>query len=335
MKAIIPIAGRADYHRPHIYTQAKPLVPIAGKPVIGHILDILHQKAGVTEFIFVTGAGGRRIDSYIEHAYKPRQFKTHFVLQEQRKGSAHAVLLAQEFINSNEKVLIAFGDSIIDLDFQSFINSPYNAVATKKVSKPCLFGIVETDKNNQVKVFTEKPRIPKSNLAMTGLFCVREPKILFEAIQDMLFKHNEHAEYFLTDALMRMIDLEEQFMAFEVDRWYDCGKKDGLLEANAIHLAYPGFQTSSVKDFPNNNVFIQPVKIGRGCKIQNAIIGPTVAIANNVTVSNCIISDSIIGSDSRIEHAILNESVVGNDAVLQGFRQSLNLGDNTEINLTS
>ncbi|TAF32391.1 MAG: glucose-1-phosphate thymidylyltransferase [Cytophagales bacterium] len=335
MKAIIPIAGRADHYRPHIYAQPKPLVPIAGKPVIGHIIDILHQKAGVDEFIFVTSNSGRRIEQYIDKDYKNRTFKTHFVVQEQRKGSAHAVWLAQELVQNEDKIIIAFGDCIVDLDFQSFINTQHHAVATKKVSKPSLFGIVETDKNNQVKLFIEKPKIPKSNLAITGLFCVKNPRVLLEVIQDMLFTHCEGTEYYLTDALMRMMALDQHFMAYEVERWYDCGKKEGLLEANAIHLAYPGFKTSPVEDFPNNNLFIQPVKIGKNCIIQNAIIGPNVAIANNVRISNCIISESIIGSDSRIEHAILNESVVGNDAVLQGFRQSLNLGDNTEINLTS
>lgn len=335
MKAIIPVAGAGTRLRPHTHTQPKPLVPIAGKPILGHIIDNLYEN-GVRDFLFIIGYLGNKIEEYIVNTYKDT-INAEFVLQEPRIGSAHALWIAREFIKDEKELLIFLGDTIVEMNYINFFAIKNTVVAVRKVDNPRIFGIIEPDKNGVIKKFIEKPRIPKSNLALVGAYKITNVPLLLEAIKIIMSNSasaNSSWEYHLTDALMEMVRQNEKITFIEVDNWFDCGKKDTLLEANASLLKRHGFETSVSTDYPNC-IIIQPVRFGKQCKLENSIIGPNVAIGDYTHISNSIIQNSIIGSFSELSYATLNKSIIGSDSSLKGLVQSLNIGDSTEINFTS
>lgn len=335
MKAVIPVAGVGTMLRPHTHTQPKALVPVAGKPLLSHIIDFLID-GGIREFIIVIGYMGNKIRGHVSEHYAHLDIKIDFVLQEPREGSAHAVLLAKNLIHDDESFLIMFGDTIVNCNLQDYLNEPHTVVGVKKVDSPGLFGIAEVKQGtHEVKKLIEKPKIPKSNLGLVGVYKIGVAQKLFTATEKMMAEnHRTNDEYHLTDALMRMLKDGERITVSEVDGWYDCGKKETLLEANSILLNRPDFQTSDYTD-DEETIIIQPVKIGKNCVIKHSIIGPDVVVGDHTTIENSIIKNSIIGSYSELSNVILDQSIMGNDTFLRGVSQSLNIGDNTEINLGS
>ncbi len=331
MKAIIPVAGAGTQLRPLTYTQPKPLIPVAGKPIISFIIDNL-QKMGVNEYIFVIGYLGEKIRDYIEKKYP--DLKTTFVTQDHRIGTGHAILTAKDHINPDEELFIYFGDTLVDMDFDKMINSPNSSFAIKKVDTPGGFGIVEFDNDGNVSRVIEKPKIPRSNKAMVGLYLIKEAGKLLDALT-YLVENDERTkgEFSLTDGLMRMIEQSIPFSAIEVENWYDCGKKDTLLETNAILLDKEGYASDDLPEY-DNSIVIHPVSIGSNCKISNSIVGPHVTIGSHVNINSSIVQMSIIGNYASLNEVALKNSVIGNDTSITGFRQSLNIGDNTEIDLS-
>ena len=331
MKAIIPVAGAGTQLRPLTYTQPKPLIPVAGKPIISYIIDSL-KKAGVEEYIFVIGYLGEKIKGYIEEQY-PRLKKV-FVSQEQRLGTGHAIYAAKKEIRGTDDLFIFFGDTLVDMDFNTMIESPSSCFAVKKVETPGKFGIVQFDRDGRVVRVVEKPRIPKSNMALVGLYRIRETDALLKALRTIIENDiKTEGEYSLTDALMKMIEKGIPFSAIEVDNWYDCGKKETLLATNALLLDKEGYASYDLPEY-DNSIIIHPVSIGQNCKIINSIVGPHVTVGSQVSIECSIVQDSIIGSYSSLNEVSLRNSVIGNDTSIKGFRQSLNIGDNTEIDLS-
>ena len=331
MKAIIPVAGAGTQLRPLTYTQPKPLIPVAGKPIISYILDNL-KKAGVEEYIFVIGYLGEKIKDYIEHKYP--DLKKVFVTQEQRYGTGHAIYSAKKIIEGAGDLFIYYGDTLVDMDFDQMIKCPTSCFAIKKVETPGEFGVVEFDKNGKVRRVVEKPKMPKSNMAMVGLYRIKETGILLEALSNNIVNGvKTEGEFSLTDALMGMIKRGIHFAAIEVDNWYDCGKKETLLETNAILLDKEGYASYDLPGY-DNSIVIHPVSIGKNCKISNSIVGPHATIGSQVTIESSIVQNSIIGNYASLNEVALKNSVIGNDTSIKGFRQSLNIGDNTEIDLS-
>lgn len=331
MKAIIPVAGAGIRLRPLTYTQPKPLIPVAGKPILAFIIDDL-RAAGVDEFIFIIGYLGEKILHYIQEKYP--DLKAEFVTQSERLGSAHAVWQAREHLEGTDEVIICFGDAIIDADIQAFVSAPQSTIAIRKVQDPRQFGTVEFDDEGRVCRLIEKPKIPKSNLVMVGLYKIKQVPLLLEAIEFNIENNiRSIGEFPLTDALQRMLQRGISFETMTVDNWFDCGRREILLETNANFLERPGFATDDPPPY-DNSIIIHPVHIGENCEIYNSIIGPHVTIGNNVVINNAIIKDSIIGNFAHLREIILQRSVVGNDASITGMRQSLNIGDNTEIDLS-
>lgn len=330
MKVIIPVAGAGTRLRPHTYTQPKPLMPVAGKPIICFIVDKL-AEAGLTDFVFVIGYLGDKVRDFIEQRYP--NLNTEFVYQEHREGSGHAVWTAREAFAGEDQIFIAFGDTIFDADLRQMIDSPISCVGIKKVSDPREFGVAELDDQGRVTRMVEKPRIPKSNMAMVGLYKVREVSALLAAVEQLMHAEQRTVgEYQLTDALQIMVEQGIPFEAIPVNNWYDCGRRKVLLETNAMLLSQRGYATDtfSLPEF-ENTIIIHPVAIGADCQIANSIIGPHVTIGNNVTINASIIKDSIIGNHASIDDVVLRHSVVGIDATIKGLNLSLNIGDNTEI----
>lgn len=327
-KAIIPVAGIGTRLRPHTHTQPKALIPIAGKPILAHIVEDLIE-AGIHDFVFIIGYLGDKIEDYILKNYPG--IRAQFVIQTTGKGVGHAIWLAKELVEPNREVLIIFGDTIVDANLKGIIQSDGNWIGLKKVEDPRLFGVAELNKEGKIVRMVEKPEIPKSNYALVGVFKIQHSATLLEALDSNLAKKvKTHGEFTLTDALMEMIKQGLEFNHFIVDNWFDCGKKEVLLETNNLLLKKLNYDSS--KYVFENTIIIPPVYIGEGCKISNSIIGPNVSIGEHAILNYATIKESIIGPYAQIEFAILHRSLIGNDALLKGMSQSLNIGDSTEIN---
>jgi len=333
MKVIIPVAGIGSRLRPHTHTQPKALVPVAGKPILAHIVDELIQ-IGLKDFIIVIGYLGDKIEQFFREKYP--DINVHFIIQQYKEGTGQAIWMAREHVDANDEVLIVLGDTIFDVDLSSVLCTPYSSLGIKRVEDPRSFGVVDLDKDGFITKVIEKPNIPKSNLALVGLYKIKESALLFEMLEHNINnKILTHNEFHLTDGIMGMLEKGIKMTTFPVENWYDCGNKDSLLETNAILLKrYTDKDKEQCTfEFPNT-IIIPPVKIAANCKISNTIIGPNVSIGEHAIINRSIIEDSIIGSYSHIENAVLHHSVVGSDAVLKGLKQSLNIGDSTEIDFT-
>jgi glucose-1-phosphate thymidylyltransferase len=240
--------------------------------------------------------------------------------------------MAREHIEGQDEILIALGDTIFDMDMKDFMKIPYSSLGVKKVEDPRRFGVVEVGTDGFITRLVEKPSVPVSNLALVGIYKIKEVDNLFKAI-----KHNidndvrTKGEFQLTDALMYMIDNGVKMTVHNVENWFDCGKKEALLETNAILLSRPGYVTSGTDKF-KGSIIIPPVNIDPSCEIAHSIIGPNVSIGAKARITSSVVKESIIGPEAEIENAVLQNSLIGNESILKGLIQSLNLGDSTEIN---
>lgn len=331
MKAIIPVAGAGTKLRPLTYTQPKALIPIAGKTILGVIVDQLID-AGVTEFVFVIGYLGEKIQRYINRTYP--NLKCTFVTQNDRRGTGHAIYITREAIGEDE-VMIVLGDTVCDYDLKTVLQRATSQIGVRKVDDPRRFGVAELNEKDNVVRMVEKPLIPKSNMAMVGIYYIKETASLFNALGRHLSQPaDENGEYHLTSALQLMLEEGIALHAFRVNNWFDCGKKESLLSTNAILLKQTEDEhgAAPLGEY-ENTVIIHPVNIADGCKISNSIIGPNVTIGENTKIESAIIKDSIIGSYAELQQVVLNSSIIGSDAFVRGLSQSLNIGDNTEIDL--
>ncbi len=330
MKAIIPVAGAGTKLRPLTYTQPKPLVPLAGKPMIGYIVDAL-KEAGIKKFVFIVGYLGEKIKHYLDTQYPTTQKE--FVYQEPREGTGHAIWQTSRMLLDHEPIIIHFGDTILELDLERFVHAEESSIGIHRTETPGDFGVVTIDDENHVELMVEKPIIPKSNMAMVGLYKINDVK-LFKKSLDFIVKEDvrTHGELQLTDALMHMIEQGTNFKAVEVDHWWDCGHKDKLLLANAVLLE----KYSKEKNFNpqhSNSIIIPPVSLGKNCKITDSIIGPNVSIGDESRIHRSVLWNSIVGNFSELNEAVMKDSILGNDVVVRGISQSLNIGDNADIDL--
>lgn len=331
MKAIIPVAGAGTKLRPLTYTQPKALIPIAGRTILGVIIDQL-LDAGVTEFVFVTGYLGEKIQRYIDKTYP--NVKHTFVTQNDRRGTGHAIWLTKDAVQ-NDEVMIVLGDTVCDYNVKDILASNVSQIGVRKVDDPRSFGVAELNDKDMVVRMVEKPLIPKSNMAMVGIYYIKETAAMFAALEKNLSnKADENNEYHLTNALQLMIQDGIKLHAFRVNNWFDCGKKETLLSTNATLLKQ---MEDANTDKPtmsfDSTVIIPPVNIAEGCTISHCIIGPNVTIGEHTKIESSIVKDSIIGSFAELQQVVLNSSIIGSDAYVRGLSQSLNIGDNTEIDL--
>jgi len=329
MKAIIPVAGAGTKLRPHSYTQPKALIPLAGKTVISIIIDQL-REAGINEIIFIIGYLGEKIQDHVKSKYP--DLKAHYVHQVDRQGVGHAIRLTKSIVNGDE-VFVVLGDSICEYDVKEVVNSPYSMLGVRKVDDPRDFGVAEIDEEGFINHVVEKPQIPKSNMALVGVYKIKESEQMFQCLENNIRQGlRSHGEYSLTDALDCMIKMGAKFKSFKVANWFDCGRKETMLESNAT-LLRKFAPSTEVKYGFENTVIVQPVSIGAGCAIKNSIIGPNVAIGENTAIDYSIVKNSIIGSFSNLFDIVLDASIIGSDTNLRGETRSLNIGDNTSIDL--
>jgi glucose-1-phosphate thymidylyltransferase len=330
LKAIIPVAGAGTRLRPFTYTQPKALIPIAGKPIISYIIDDL-KSHGVSEFLFIVGYFGEKIVDYVKENYA--DLRTEFVFQAKREGIGQAVFLVKEFVHPEDDLIIVLGDSLIDIS-KEFYLSKMSSIAIKKVKDPSNFGVVELGDNGQIIRFVEKPKMPKSNLALTGLYKIVDTEILFSILEKYAKDGmRTEGEFQLTDVLNEMLKQGVEFDLVTADHWLDVGNGEVLLNSNSLLLKkYGGFIAPTARI--ENSVIVEPVYIADNCEIINAIVGPDVSLGVNTRIENSIITNGIIGSFSKLDTMKLSEFVIGSDSSLKGASQTITVGDNTEIDFS-
>jgi glucose-1-phosphate thymidylyltransferase len=230
MKAIIPVAGAGTKLRPHTYTQPKALIPIAGKTVLSIIVEQL-QDAGVNEFIFITGYLGEKIQDYVKETFPT--ISSTFVNQSERQGLGHAILLTKDVVQ-NDEVIIVLGDTICEYNIKDVLSNERSMLAVKKVDDPRNFGVAEVDEEGKITKVVEKPQIPKSNMALVGIYKISNSAMMYDCLE-VNFREGvkNRDEYSLTDALQCMIEKGEPFQSFKVLNWFDCGQR--------VHLAVSMF----------------------------------------------------------------------------------------------
>lgn len=328
MKVIIPLAGKGTRLRPHTYTTPKPLLHVGGKPVMSYILDDL-KALGVTEAVFITGYLKEEVERYVRTEYP--NFKSHFVEQAVQDGTAGAVKLAEPYID--EDTLIIFVDTLFDADLSMVKQLPADVAGViwaKEVEDYQRFGVIVTDEHGFMKRIVEKPRDPVSKLANIGLYYIKDWKLLFEGINNVVGgPRSSTNEYYLTDAFQYMIDHGARIKVVEVSGWYDCGQVETLLDTSR-HL----LQTTRGRA-PDGGVQVkvnEPVRVEEGVELEDVELGPNVTIETGCTIRRCKLRDTIIGRDSVIEDSDLSASLVGRNAVIRRVNGSISVGDHSVIN---
>ncbi len=323
MKAVILLAGLGTRMRPLTYSRPKPLVPVAGKTVLGHILDSL-KELDISEYVFVVGYLGEQIEKFIADHYP--QMQARFVEQKEAKGQSQAIQLARQYIT--EPTLVIFGDTIWEADLSRLARVRGDGlIFVKEVADPRRFGIAFLKDGYAVKL-VEKPQTAESKLAIVGVYYFREFMRMLSAIDEQIAKNVQTKnEYFLADAVQLMLNAGAKMEVETIPVWEDCGTRDAILQTNRYLLNKNGNHS---QEYPGS-VILPPVYISDNAHIANSILGPYVSISDNAVVENSIIRDSIIGESAYIENRVLEWSLVGKDALVRGAFQRLNVGDSSEI----
>jgi glucose-1-phosphate thymidylyltransferase len=322
MRAIIPVAGVGSRLRPHTFSVPKVLLNVAGKPILGHILDKLLGE-GITEATIVVGYLGEMIQEFVRSTYPT--LRVEYVEQEEALGLGHAIYLSRHTIGT-DPLLIILGDTIFDVDLGPVLRGGVSALGVKAVDDPRRFGVAEIE-GGMIRRLVEKPEMPTSNLAVVGLYYIRNAALLAECLTDIVERDvRTRGEYQLTDALQRMIERGERFTTFPVDGWFDCGKPETLIATNRALL-----EKHSTSRAVEGVVVVEPVFIAPSAVLENCVIGPNTTVSAGATVSDAIIRNSIIGENAQVRKALLDNSIVGPGAVVRGSYKRINVGDSSEI----
>lgn len=323
MKVMILTAGFGTRLRPHTYTKPKPLLSVAGKPVLGHIIDDLLDLR-IDELICVTGYLGDQIEGYLRATYS---FPMRFLEQKEMKGQSHAIYLASEI---EGPLLVVFGDGLLGLDIARLNTHPGEGIIyCREVDDPRRFGVAVVE-GGKITRLVEKPAEPVSNLAVVGAYYVPEARRLMEAIAHTMEQNIQtKGEFYLADALQVMISRGEVFTAEAVSVWQDAGTVEALLDTNR-YLLDNGRATQAES---STALIVPPVHIGPNVTLENAVVGPYVSLGEGAVVRNSVVRDSIINAGAQVESVILAKSLIGEKAQIGGASQELNVGDTSSIRL--
>lgn len=316
------MAGLGSRLKPHTYSTPKVLINVGGKPILGHILDKLIQEE-VFKATFVIGHLGDMIIDYVTTKYPT--IKAEFVEQHEMEGLGHAIYTAIPTINEKE-IFIILGDTIFDVNLKDVFKRNETALGVKAVADPRRFGVAVVE-NGIITKLVEKSMLPVSNLALVGLYYIANSAALIKSLNSLIEKDvRTKGEFQLTDALQLMIEDGETITTFPVEGWYDCGKPETLLSTNKFLLD----KNSNSKKF-DSAIIIHPVFIHEDVQIKNSVIGPYTTIDIGCKLDDCIIKNSIIGSNVQVSKALLKNSIIGSNAVIRGEFKRLNSGDSSEI----
>ncbi len=324
MKVIIPLAGKGTRLRPHTYVTPKPMLKVAGKPVMSYILDDLEKLGDVHEIVYITGHLKEKVE---EFARSSSNIPSVFIEQKVQDGTAGAVALARDYVD--EPVLIVFVDTIFDADLSVVKTTDADGIIwVKEVEDYQRFGVVVTDKDGNMTQIVEKPKTPISRRANIGLYYIRNWKLLFEGIDHVLRSPKNQGEFFLTDAFQYMIEKGAKIRVIDVEGWYDAGKIETLLETNETMLTKGRARRPEQL---GGSTIIDPVYIEDNVTLTSSTIGPNVSIGAGSVIDSSEIKHTIIGEKSKITRSKLSNSLVGDEAVIEGVQGTLTVGDHCEV----
>ncbi len=322
------MAGRGTRLRPHTLTVPKPLIPVAGKPIIQRLVeDLASSYSGkIEEIAYVVGDFGANVEKELVRIAEKLGARGRIYQQEKALGVGHAIACAAESLNG--KCMIAFADTLFKADF-SFDNEQDGVIWTQKVEDPSSFGVVKLDANGHITEFVEKPSEFVSDLAIVGIYYFKKGELLRDALQHIIEQNIlDKNEFQITTALEALKNQGLKFTTATVEEWLDCGNKENILHSNARMLEFhrDKGQVSDSAKF-ENSVIIPPCYIGDGAVIRNSVLGPFVSVGSNSSIDSAVITNSIIQNDSHIANAVLDSSMVGNSSHYTGAKDELDLGD--------
>jgi len=325
MKVIIPLAGKGTRLRPHTHVTPKPMLRIAGKPVMDYVMDDVKRLGDVEQAIYVTGHLKEKVE---EHARRDIGLPAVFVEQQVQDGTAGAVNLARPYVD--QPVLIIFVDTIFDADLSIVHDSDADGIIwTKEVEDYQRFGVVVTDADGHMTKIVEKPSTPISKRANIGLYYIRNWQLLYEGIDHVLTQPKNKGEYYLTDAFQYMIDKGARIKVVDVAGWYDAGQIETLLDTNRVMLEKGRARRPSAIDA--SATIVDPVYIEEGVTIKDSTVGPNVSISAGSSIEGSTVRDSIVGAQSRVLGSRLHGSIIGDAVKLEGFSGSVTIGDHAEV----
>ena len=332
MKIIIPMAGRGSRLRPHTLTIPKPLLPVAGKPIVQRIVEDLAAALDepVEEVAFIIGDFGEAAEQQLQHIAKQVGAKCSIYTQDIPHGPGHAILCAKPSLSGN--CIVAFADTLFKANF-TFDPKEEGIIWVQKVDDPSSFGVVKTDENNIITDFVEKSPTFVSDLAIVGLYYVRDGERLRDTLQHMVDNDiRDKGEIQITTALEILKKDGLKFRPSQIEEWLDCGNKENVVGTNRRILQLKAEQEQLVADSAQleNAVVIPPCFIGENAVICNSVVGPHVSLGHNSTVEHSVISDAVIQNDTHIRHANLSRSMLGNQANYEASPSEVSIGDFSE-----
>lgn len=337
MKIIVPMAGRGSRLRPHTLTVPKPLIPIAGKPIVQRLVEdigkVVEQK--IDEIAFVIGDFGFEIEASLMKIAERLGAKGSIYHQLEPLGTAHAINCAAESMNG--PVIVAFADTLFKADFSLDTNSD-GVIWVRKVADPSAFGVVKLDDYGFITDFVEKPKEFVSDLAIIGIYYFNSAEKLMSEIKYIMDNNIQSGgEYQLTTALENLRAKGAKFSLGKVDDWMDCGNKNATVETNGKILGYEALEMAKFPESAQieNCMIIPPCFIGENVKIKNSKIGPYVSLGKNTVVINSNIDNSLIQENTVIDHGNLTNSMIGNSAHYYGVSRQISLGDYSVLDFLS
>ncbi len=323
MQVIIPLAGKGTRLRPHTHLVPKPMLKVAGRPVMDWVMDRL-EGLDVSELIFITGHLKEQIEGYSAERYG---IPCRYIEQRVQDGTAGAINLARPHVT--EDILIIFVDTVFEADLSVIRGFPGDGIIwAKEVEDYQRFGVVVTDDDGHMRQIVEKPDTPISKMANIGLYYIRNTDLLWKGIDWTLGKDPVKGEFYLTDAFQYMIDHGAKIRVAEVGGWFDCGKLETLLETNEVLLRQGASRRR--QEFPGTTIH-DPVYIEDGVTIKDSEIGPNVSIEEGSTVRGSRLEHVILGSGSTVTDSRLRHSMLGSRVRVQGFDGTLTLGSDSEV----
>lgn len=324
MKVIIPLAGKGTRLRPHTHITPKPMLKVAGKPVMSYVLDELKKLGNVEQVIYITGHLKEKVEEY---ARAEMDVASVFIEQKVQDGTAGAIALAKDYVD--QPVLIIFVDTIFDADLSKVKSVDADGIIwVKEVEDYQRFGVVVTDKDGNMTKIVEKPKTPISKRANIGLYYIRNWKLLYEGIDWVLKQPKNQGEYFLTDAFQYMIDKGAKIRVIDVEGWYDAGKIETMLETNEAMLKRGRARKPKSA---GDSTIIDPVYIEDNVTLKKSKVGPNVSIGAGSVLDGVEVSNSIVGAEAKITKSVLRNSLVGDYAIVEGVKGEMTIGDHSEV----
>jgi len=331
MKIIVPMAGRGSRLRPHTLTVPKPLIPIAGKPIVQRLVEDITRVCGqkVDEIAFVIGDFGAVVEAELLEIAKSLNAKGAIYHQDEALGTAHAILCAKKALKG--PVVIAFADTLFRADFTLDAEKD-GIIWVQKVKDPKAYGVVKMNENDVITDFIEKPQEFVSDLAIIGIYFFKDGLKLGDELQYLIDNNiKEKGEFQLTNALENMKQKGAKFYPGKVDEWLDCGNPVAAVHANKRVLEYTANDESRKALNIENAEILEPCFIGSNVQLKNCTIGPYVSIGNNTCITNSTIKNTIIQNNTTIIDADLEDSMIGNRVEYRGGNKRISIGDYSKI----